>query len=403
MAEKRIRDLQDQTTTMLLHAESKWPDVILANLWPYALREAKETLNANPNKVKGKVANQVFASSDTPTVLRHFHPFGCPTYVLNDNLASGKSIPKWHKRARLGVYLGRSPNHAQSIALVMNLATGLMSPHYHMKFDDLFETVKEQATYPNRWKVATHFRKEGQKGVTGKDPLRRTTAKPERGPEVPHSFEGPREETDDPQGKVIPGDGALSEPAAEEEVAMANAGAPRQDAREGEAQPESDVLNVRRWSRRHKPTRRLIESQAQAAANHSAYLATNQSIPSNPFEGNDYDADVYHGVEEYEIQRQMTDPIAFAASSDPDIMYLHEAMKQDDKKEFVQAMVDEVTTHTEKGQWKIIPISDVPSGTKILPAVWALGNAPKEADTHQRDLQVEGKIERSWGQTDSRF
>ena len=162
MAEKRIRDLQDQTTTMLMHAEGKWPDVITSNLWPYALREANESLNSTPSKVTGKVANQMFARTDSPTVLRHFHPFGCPTYILNDELAAGKSIPKWHKRARLGVYLGRSPNHAQSVALVLSLATGLVSPQFHLKFDDLFETVKGETTYPNRWKAATHFRKESK-------------------------------------------------------------------------------------------------------------------------------------------------------------------------------------------------------------------------------------------------
>jgi hypothetical protein len=149
MAEKRIRDLQDQTTTMLMHAESKWPDVISLNLWPYALREANETLNATPSKVTGQVANEMFSGSDTPTVLRHYHPFGCPAYVLNDSLAAGKSIPKWHKRARLGVYLGRSPNHAQSVALILNLlATGLVSPQFHLKFDDLFETVKGSTHTP---------------------------------------------------------------------------------------------------------------------------------------------------------------------------------------------------------------------------------------------------------------
>jgi hypothetical protein len=62
-----------------------------------------------------------------PTVLRYFHPFGYPTYILNNSLAAGKSIPKWHKRACLGVYLGRSPNHSQSVSLVMNVATGLVS------------------------------------------------------------------------------------------------------------------------------------------------------------------------------------------------------------------------------------------------------------------------------------
>ena len=84
-------------------------------------------------------------------------------------------------------------------------------------------------------------------------------------------------------------------------------------------------------------------------------------------EGNDYDQDMYHGEEEYEVQRQMTDPIAFAASSDQDIMNLPKAMKQHDKKEFVQAMVDEVTTYTNRGHWKIIRTSDVPPGTKSCP------------------------------------
>jgi Reverse transcriptase (RNA-dependent DNA polymerase) len=139
-----------------------------------------------------------------------------------------------------------------------------------------------------------------------------------------------------------------------------------------DATPEIET-SVRRWSRRHKPTRRLIESLEQERANvtnQRAYQAIKQNIP--PIDGNDYDDDVYHGTEEYEIQRQMADPIAFAASSDPDIMYLHEAMTQPDKREFVKAMVDEVTTHTERGHWKVIPIKDVPTGTKILPAVWAM-------------------------------
>ena len=146
MVEKKIRDLQDQTTTMLLHAKSKWP---------YALREANaEALNSMPSKVTGKVANQVFAGCDSPSVLRHF---------LKDELASGRSIPKWHTRARLEVYLGRLPNHAQSVTLVLNLATGFVSPQFHRKFDDLFKMVKDHDTYPNRWKVAIRFKQERQK------------------------------------------------------------------------------------------------------------------------------------------------------------------------------------------------------------------------------------------------
>jgi hypothetical protein len=71
MAEKRIWDLQDQKTTMLMHAETRWPDVISPNLWPYVLREANESLNATPSKVTGQVANQMFTKSITSTVPRH--------------------------------------------------------------------------------------------------------------------------------------------------------------------------------------------------------------------------------------------------------------------------------------------------------------------------------------------
>ena len=47
------------------YARTRWPDVITANLWPYALREASESLNATLSKVTGKVANQLFSRNDT--------------------------------------------------------------------------------------------------------------------------------------------------------------------------------------------------------------------------------------------------------------------------------------------------------------------------------------------------
>ncbi len=116
------------------------------------------------------------------------------------------------------------------------------------------------------------------------------------------------------------------------------------------ARPDAEA-EVGRWSTRHKPTQCLIKSQSQASERATTYLSIEQSTcnphPSNNVcecdQGNDYDNDVYHGEEEYEIQRQMADPIAFTASADQDVMYLLEAMRQPDRKEFVQAMIDKVT------------------------------------------------------------
>ncbi len=68
----------------------------------------------------------------------------------------------------------------------------------------------------------------------------------------------------------------------------------------------------------------------------------------------------------------MEDPIAFAASANPDVMYLDQAMKEPDKKQFEQAMVDEVTSHTENNHWEVTERSSIPKDTKILPSVWAM-------------------------------
>ena len=42
--------------------------------------------------------------------------------------------------------------------------------------------------------------------------------------------------------------------------------------------------------------------------------------------------------EDLKIQNDMDDPIAFKASTDPDTMYFHQAMKAPDRKQFLEAI-----------------------------------------------------------------
>ena len=53
----------------------------------------------------------------------------------------------------MGIYLGRSPAHAENVALVLNPKTGLVSPHFHVVFDDNFTTVPHlrKVTVPPNW------------------------------------------------------------------------------------------------------------------------------------------------------------------------------------------------------------------------------------------------------------
>ena len=69
--------------------------------------------------------------------------WGYPIFVLEFPLQGGPSgLPKWKPRARTRVYLGHSPFHIGSVALVLNNITGNVSPQYHVIFDNTFSTLE---------------------------------------------------------------------------------------------------------------------------------------------------------------------------------------------------------------------------------------------------------------------
>ena len=164
MAENKIRQLQSQARTMLIHAAKRWPQAVTANLWPYAIRVANDSSNELPSLSfrDGRTPLQAFAGSRATTNPRFWQPFACPTYVLATALQTAGGIHgKWKDRARVGLYLGRSPTHARSVALVLNLQTGLVSPQFHVSFDPSFQTVKrtfEGLPLEVKWLEAAGFR-----------------------------------------------------------------------------------------------------------------------------------------------------------------------------------------------------------------------------------------------------
>ena len=86
--------------------------------------------------------------------LTKFHQFGSPIYILCGPLQTGQQVPKLQSRARLGIYLGMSPKHARSVALVLNLPTRLVSLQWHIKCDDNFDTIDPHTVDPTNghWK-----------------------------------------------------------------------------------------------------------------------------------------------------------------------------------------------------------------------------------------------------------
>ena len=146
------------TRTQLIHANKRWHNCITANLWPYAMRMSNDIYNNSPllkNEHKFSPI-QLFAKTKVDINPKHFKPFGCPVYVLNSALQKGDPNHKWEQRSKVGIYLGPSPQHGRSIALVLDRKTGLVSPQFHIKYDPSFQTTK-QDKFDSTWQIKAGF------------------------------------------------------------------------------------------------------------------------------------------------------------------------------------------------------------------------------------------------------
>eukprot|EP00978_Attheya_sp_CCMP212_P041077 scaffold231074_cov49-Attheya_sp.AAC.1 len=143
----------------MIHANHRWKGAVTTNLWPYALRMANDSINAVPSfqNVERKTPQQMFAGTSVNVDPKHWKPFGCPVYVLDTALQSSHSIfHKWKQRSRVGIYIGRSPQHGRNVALVLDRVTGLVSPQFHVQYDPSFHTVK-QDTFDSTWQIKAGF------------------------------------------------------------------------------------------------------------------------------------------------------------------------------------------------------------------------------------------------------
>jgi hypothetical protein len=339
IAEKNIRDLREHARTSLLHAIDKWPSAITVHLWPYALKHAATIHNSLPTK-DGQSPIERFTQTDVAPNLKNFHTFGCPVFALENRLQSQQSVGSWASRARLGINLGPSPRHARNVSMVLNLNTGLVSPQFHVKHDEFFETI----TSSNRsgraaWIILAKFKRPiSQPGPTAAPPPPAPPLSPsqrETAPDLPPQIDQPEIPPDLINIEPMPVEPPPPDPAPQV--------------------PIQEPIGISTRGRRRKPSRRLRESMDQG------FTITSYSTY--------YDA--LH-EDDYSIQDAMMDPIAFKASSDPDTMHYHEAMAAPDRAQFLEAIVKEVNAHIEHDHWELIPRSQVPEGTKILDSIWAM-------------------------------
>ncbi len=170
VAERWIQDFQDMARMMLIHVHHRWPSAITPNLWLYALRMANDAINVTPNlKFKdARMPIESFTGTKVASNPKHWHSFGCPAYVLVQDLQSDTAIHhKWKSHSQVGMYLGRLPQHVRDVSLVLNMETGLVSPQFHVKLDSNFQTLREKRAHlpTSTWKIKCGFVQQPTKAV----------------------------------------------------------------------------------------------------------------------------------------------------------------------------------------------------------------------------------------------
>jgi hypothetical protein len=142
LAERAIGSIQATARTILLHAMSKWPSIITEAFWPFAITHAVHLYNISSKQGSHQSPWESFTGTPPSKHPSDSRVFGCPAFVLNkvnqDNPSAAKT---WASRCWQGVYVGFSPMHASTVALIFNPSTKHVTPQFHVSYDEDFSTV----------------------------------------------------------------------------------------------------------------------------------------------------------------------------------------------------------------------------------------------------------------------
>ena len=141
--------------TILLYAKRIWYAAISTKIGPCIIKSSADQFNQSKIGKYGKIRKEIFTGVTKWLLPDNLHTWGFPVYVLEVPLQGGMvATPKWDYRSRVGVYLGHSPLHVISVALVLNYCTGHVSPQYYVVFDDEYTTINHirKVMVPGNWK-----------------------------------------------------------------------------------------------------------------------------------------------------------------------------------------------------------------------------------------------------------
>ena len=141
VAERSICTVSEISHAMMLHLSLFWKNGIGSNLWPMATSYSNYILNQMLN-AEYIAPDYLFNGTKFPcNKLKYIHVWGCTVYVLDPTLQQGRKLPKWQQQSHCRIFVGSSQNHSSNFPLILNQATGHISPQFNVIFDDSFSTA----------------------------------------------------------------------------------------------------------------------------------------------------------------------------------------------------------------------------------------------------------------------
>ncbi|KAL7460959.1 hypothetical protein ACHAXS_001393 [Conticribra weissflogii] len=374
ITERMIKSLTLISRTLLLHAQRHWPEYITTMLWPLALKAAQDRLNQLSVDLSGR----------TPD-----------------------SAPKWEPRARLGIYVSRSPHHAGNVALVLNPTTGLVSPQFHVVFDDEFTTVPHlwKGTVPPNWAKLVKFSSE--KTTTEFVDLSKTwfqgipdesagelidnhpTQMNNRVP-TPSENKGVLPIASSNEGELIitpSNEGGIQDiPSNHEQHSNLPIISQSQDDEGEDNLTMPSIINLETVGLRRSPR---IAAENDKKKNNMSFtsiftkMCAFGSILATSFEPTSVfshgQASVNAIINKMEIVNanfngtlNSMHHMIFAAGKENNKCYTYpEMLRQDDAKDFIQAMRVETREHETCRHWDVVRKDQMPAGTKPIQAIWS--------------------------------
>jgi hypothetical protein len=152
LVERSNRTLCAAAQSMLNHTISRWDKTITAELWPFAIQHVSTIYNTTKRMSLDYELSpwEQFMGERSKLDQTGMHPLLCPVYVLDRRMQEGTSPPKWTKRTTQTtqkVYVGHLHHYSKSVPMVWDPKTKVVSPQFHVMFNDNFDTV--QAPDPN--------------------------------------------------------------------------------------------------------------------------------------------------------------------------------------------------------------------------------------------------------------